>query len=469
MKILLINPANRYDARLEMVSPYIPYGLLYIASFIEEEGHEVKVYDSNLKKRDISGELRKFQPDIVGLSVMTGPCISDAIILSKAVKSFDNNLPVVWGGVHPTILPEQTLKEDFIDFIIRGEGELTFLGLLGATKQGNFSKVSGLSFKKNGRQYHNPQRRKLIDMDKLPDPSWHLIDMKKYGMTINTSRGCPFDCSFCYNKRMYGKTWRGLGAERIIKQMTILNEKYGFDKINFLEDNFTFNKKRLTDFCGIFRDTGLEISWSCESRPGYLKSETYKEMKNSGCAWMGFGVESGSPRILKLISKGITVNQILKTFKACNENGIFADAYVMCNLPTETVGDFKLTLKLLEKIKFRFCDMMIYRPYPGTELYDFCIENGLFEKPERLEQWINISDVHSTEFSIGSLPKKVMDDAISKISKKNKWNQVLTESRDHFSLLLKQLKENPKLAYRIPKTSVWFASEIMRKYKRTFK
>ena len=439
MKILLVNPNSSTDA----ASPpqvRVPYGILYPASTLENNGHEVQIVDRNTDPNGIEDVIRRFWPDLVGVSVMTGPCILDALFISRLTKRISPDTRVVWGGVHPSLFPSMSASEASVDYVVRREGDFTVVELCEAIcRGGDLREVKGISYRTGDGICHTPDRPFLSNLDELPYPAWHLIDIEKYVgnrldgrkyLSMNTSRGCPYCCAFCYNRAFNEFKWRGLSVERVVEQIHYLVSEYGIGFVEFLEDNFTVSKKRLLGICDSLIRDNVDILWYCESRVGFLERETLIKMKRSGCSGIGFGVESGSPRILKLIKKNITVDQTIQTFRLCKELEIMPDAYVMVGLPHETIDDFRMTLQLIETIPYRMCDLMVYRPYPGTELYDVCIAEGLFRPPGDLEAWAEISDLHSAKFSVGQIPEAMIRSAKRKTLARNRCNSVVGAIRD---------------------------------------
>ncbi len=436
MKILLVNPWSVTDAIHKSVplSPVVPYGLLYLAAVLEKSGHEVRILDRNADERSPEQTIREFQPEVVGLSAMTGPSLIDAVALSELAKRVDRKIKVVWGGVHPTLCPEQTLAESGVDLIVGKEGEITVVELLGALERNSdLARVKGICFKRDGRIIRTEERPVMKDINELPDPAWHLLKMEKYVLrrnydqrncfTLNTSRGCPYRCAFCYNQK-FDNNWRGLTAARVLEQLLHLKEKYGINYVNFLEDNFTVDRDRVKEICRLIIDRGMDLQWECESRIGALDRETLKLMKRAGCRLIGFGVESGSPRILKMIKKGITVEQIKQTLEDCRNTGIWTDVYFMAGFPGETMEDLGMTLRLMRKLPYKRCDFMIFRPYPGSELYRQCLAEGLFRPPENLQGWSDISDVHSARFSVGSLNEFILEGILRRNQRMNKLKNI---------------------------------------------
>lgn len=443
MKVLLINANSASDAA-SGPQVLVPYGVLYLASALERNGDAVRIVDRNADPEGIEDIISEFEPSLVGVSVMTGPCILDALQVSRLAKRINPDIQVVWGGVHPTMFPEMCLSEPSVDLVVRKEGDYAIVDIVNGLSTGSDpSKIEGISYKKDDKIYHTPERPLIQDLDALPYPAWHLLDISKYThnrldgrkyLSMNTSRGCPYRCTFCYNKMFNKRKWRGLSAEKIIEQIHYLISEYGIGFVEFLEDNFTVNHRRLEKLCDCLIEDNLDLKWYCESRVGSLGRKLLTKMKRAGCVGIGFGVESGSPRILEFIKKDITVEQTIQTFELCREIGICPDAYAMVGLPHETVDDFKMTMKLLDRIPYKMCDLMVFRPYPGTELYELCLSEGLFNPPNDLESWAEISDLHSPRYSIGQIPENLIRSAKRK-----------TQLQSRYHDAKKVLKETPFL------------------------
>jgi radical SAM superfamily enzyme YgiQ (UPF0313 family) len=430
MNVFLVYPDSPPDMTEDHKNLWVPYGVVYLAAFLRDRGYNLIICDRRCTDENFYSLLDDFKPDVVGISVMTGNTIVDAIEASITVKKFKPSIPVVWGGVHPTLLPFQTLQEDFVDVIVEKEGEETFLDLLEAFKNNSpLKRVRGIYFKEDSCVKYTGPRSFIKDLDMLPMPAWDLLgDVKKYfggrepmGISINTSRGCPFHCAYCYNTVFNkGRGWKGLSAKRVIDQIEYLVNNYNIKFINFLEDNFTVDLRRVHEICDLLIERGNPVRWECESRVG-LDKKTLKKMKIAGCEYIGFGVESGSSRILELIKKGIRLEEVIETFRFCREVGIKPMIYIMYGFPTETIADVRANLKLLKKIDYYECDTMIYRPYPGTELYDFCVDRKLFTPPQNLIDWVPLSDQHDSTNSVSSLSEDLYWKLILRNAKKNWW------------------------------------------------
>lgn len=414
MRILLVNPTTADQPGFAKYATF-PNGILYLAAVLEKHGYDVEIYDNNVDRREPKDFLAT-SPDIIGFSVLTGRSISNAITQSIEFKRILPRAKIVWGGVHPSLLPEQTIAEPYIDYVVIGEGEYTLLELVQHLERNaiKLEEIKGLAYKENSKVTVNEPRSFLKSLDELPDPAWHLVNVKKYSdSTLNTSRGCPFRCTFCYNLAFNKGNMRSFSAERIISQIEHLQHRYGVTEIKFYEDNFTANRARLREFCRLVISKNLKIRWNCESRIG-LNEEDVVIMAKSGCTWVGLGVESGSPRILAFIQKAINLEDVGKTCALLAKHRIMPIAYLMTGLPTETIEDFKMTLELLKRLDIAGYEYMIYRPYPGTPLFEYCVDNGLFTPPQKLADWANASDLFEAESNLSEVPQETINKAMSR-------------------------------------------------------
>ena len=402
--IILIQPKLGYVDSFIYKST-LPSALLSIARFVDKE-YKVKIIDQRIDKewkKHILKELNQ-NPICVATTCMTGMPIKSALEISKFVK--DNSIiPVIWGGQHPTILPEQCLKNENIDIVVRGEGEITFYQLVKALdKNKPMKNIKGTSYKKNKKIIHNPDRE-FADLNKLPSLPYHLINIKDHltkrlnvpSLYMGTSRGCPNNCGFCYNKFFNKCRWRALNAENVIKNIKHAADNLKIKNIYFYDDNFFVNTKRAEDIVeGIIKEK-FDIMWEPQGSDinyvNRLSDKSLKLLEKSRCSRLTFGVESGSKRILNLINKKISPKKTLDLNKRLKNYEIIANYNLMSGFPTETMEDLKktayLSLNLLKQNKnATISNILIYTPYPGTDLYPLALQQGIAQ-PEILEEWIN--------------------------------------------------------------------------------
>jgi anaerobic magnesium-protoporphyrin IX monomethyl ester cyclase len=389
MKTILIYPKLEF-ARTQIPTP--PYSVLFIADYLLKRNLEVDVFDLRFDSdSQVLNCISENEPEYIGLSVMTGPQIYHALKISKSIKREFNGIKIVWGGVHSTILPDQTLQSNLIDFVIRGEGEKGYYELISGKEK---SQINGLSLKKGKKIWHNPDSDllKSPEINELRIP-WDLINPKSYikngNLNIITSRGCPFKCAFCYNT-LLNNVWRGWSAEKCIEELDKTLD-FGARKINFYDDYFYANSKRIKTLFNYFKEQ--DIKWKAELRVDRIDYSVAKEAKEHGCIQMYFGAESGSQRILNILNKNIKIKDIINSAKFTKDFDIIADYSWMIGVPGETSRDIKKTISLIKKIKEINPDcefsVKILFPYPKTTIYDHAIKMG-FKPPSNLIDWAKI-------------------------------------------------------------------------------
>lgn len=387
---LLINPVSA-----RMIPAFVPHGLLYIAAYAIKCGHKIAIYDRNVEADNLEHFLDKFRPRAVGMGCLTGTAIDDAVAVSRRIRSFDHSIKIVWGGIHTTLYPDSVLKNVFVDFVVVGDGEKAFTGLLDviAGKNDSIESIDNIGYKDNLQMKYT--RRSFLNPDELPQPAWHLIKVENYlrkkfyadrVITINTSRGCPYKCSFCCVPRVHTGKWRGVSAEKIVENLRYLIENHKIDAFQVDDDEFDIDRARVLKLCELLRINRLNLKWSHFSRINIVKEEVLKTEKDSGLQLVEFGVESGSPRMLHFLNKGQTVEQITSVYGMCKKLKIRTSALFMIGLPTESMNDLMSTIRLIKSINPYISLCTIYRPYPGTELFDYCLENKLFSYDDNLEK-----------------------------------------------------------------------------------
>ncbi|APV43702.1 Radical SAM superfamily enzyme YgiQ, UPF0313 family [Dehalogenimonas formicexedens] len=412
MKILLIIPSRSYGNMPGYTK--FPDEMLSIGGMLESRGHTVRLIDSNLDKRQPT-DFVAFAPDLIGFSVATGPNIDDALFKSCEFKKLLPGVKIVWGFRHPSAYPAEVLAEPCVDYVVIGAGEITLAELAESLEKGKpeIDSIQGLAWKDGQeRTVINPPRSFLPDLDSLPDPAWHLIDIKRYSdITLNTSRGCPYKCTFCSDASFWGGDMCDLSAERIVAQMERLHQEYGVKHIYFSGERFVLNRQRLRDFCNLVIAKKWKITWNAPVSGG-LDEETVKLMARSGCASVLLEIESGSQRILSFVNKG-TVAEMEQTFWLLVKHRIIPTIFMYYGFPSETVEDFNESLNLLRRLDNPPYLYMKFVPYPETKLFDYCVEHGLVALPKTLHEWTYFPIKCANEINLSQIPQKMMDDAMS--------------------------------------------------------
>ena len=405
MKVLLIDPPwiieNKENLWSKLGSCLPSLGLAYIAAVVEKAGHDVKILDCTAERISVDmvrERLRRFDFfDYIGLTATTS-LIVNALKIAAIVRDLFPNAKIVFGGVHPSIMPDEVLSDSNVDFVIRDEGEITFKELIEGK---DISEISGLSYKdEEGNICHNPERALIKNLDEIPPPAYHLLPMTKYypavgnykripAMSIFATRGCPGRCTFCH--RSFRGVVRPRSARNIVDEIKILQKNYGIKEINFYDDTFTLFKRVVKEFCEIVLNENIDITWSCFTRVDYVDYDTLKIMKKAGCHLILFGVESADEEILKTIKKNISLEQVKKVVRMSRKIGIETRASFMLGNPGETVETMKKTIKFAIKLDPDEVQFNITTIYPGTEMYDWAKENGYLTATDWSKY--NVSDV----------------------------------------------------------------------------
>ncbi len=414
MRIILINPPSLFsDGSSSPIQGYHPpLGLLYVAAVTEKDGFDVTVYDASINKAsfdDVRNELRKGY-DVIGITAFTGS--RESVYLCASIAKEENKLAtVVLGGPHVSSLSEITLRElPFVDVVVRGEGELTFLELVQklATNE-SYQDIKGISIRdNNGVPYSNPVREVITDLGTLPWPARHLVPMDRYfkaslwhehqlrrpGTAIVTGRGCPGNCIFCSSPTMWGRRVRRRTPESIIDEIRHLHKQYGVNDIFFMDDTFTANKKWVTEFCEGLIQGGLDISWRCLGRVDTVTYDLLSIMKKAGCYHVNYGIESGSQETHKVIQKSITIEQAIKAIETTRKARLFVGADFIIGFPGETRDDMKETAALVKRLPLNNFAFNMLWLFPGTVLYKRALDEGktddmVWFKPFHMMKGIN--------------------------------------------------------------------------------
>jgi radical SAM superfamily enzyme YgiQ (UPF0313 family) len=396
-EVLLYFPGSTFIGSIGSLYP--PLSLIPIGNVLRGEGYKAKIIDARLE------DYRKTKLDdalYVGISSITGRQIKKGLEIARWVKGERPDLPVVWGGVHPSLLPEQTIEDESVDMVVRGEGERTCLELARTLENGKgLDRIRGLTYKEDRKIKSNPDRP-FLDLDtETSDTDYSLVEKYENAYRLSetfhytSSRGCPHRCDFCYNTKFCDNTWRSKSIEKIEEELKEIVERYHPKRINFLEDNFFVKKRRVEAICSAILREGYDIEWTADVRANYFDrfDRAFMEtIRRSGCQELIVGAESGSPRILEEIRKDITVDQIRDAVKKSLKEGIGVFGLFMVGFPGETIRDVELTMNLIDELtrmdeRRVKTTVSIFSPYPGTRLYDRVVRDYGFTPPESLEAW----------------------------------------------------------------------------------
>jgi len=422
MKIVLINPPVWNDIG-EIMASTPPLGLLFLAGYLEKNNYSnIKVIDADALKmtwRNLEDWLKKEQPDIVGV---TGPSFV-LPALFKVVELTKKILPrakIVTGGYGSTVEPEKVLKykNNIIDFIVMGEGEITFLELIKAIKadQKDFSKINGLAYLENNKVVFTQKRDFIMDLDSIPWPAYHFLtpglleykgmhadykEMPKPHGILFASRGCPHRCAFCSLGR---KVYRARSPKDIVDEMEFYKNNFGIKSIQVYDDELigmsSQQNQWITRICDEIISRGLnrEMTFMGQGRCSeYVNLETLKKMKQAGFVWMWWGVESGSQKILDFITKDIKVENVYRTFDLAKKASLKSMMFIMVGFPKETKVDIKLTAKIIKEVKPDEVRIHILSPYPGSKLRDYFEKHNLLETEDYYKFDSRRNVIHHTD------------------------------------------------------------------------
>ncbi|NMC06466.1 MAG: radical SAM protein [Candidatus Lokiarchaeota archaeon] len=410
MNILLVHPSSYFKTRIlnEITMPDMPLGLAYIAAVLEKANHHVKIVDLNVvkSKEELRAAITDVRYDIVGFTSTT----SNILNCFRTIQVIKKVLPwaiTVLGGWHASGVPIQTMQEcKDIDIVVKGEGEETMAMLVKAIEaHQDFSSIEGIVYRnKDGQITENKDRPLIHDLDALPFPARHLLPMEEYKKRgfntsgvyfkrdlyisgIVTSRGCTGQCVFCADHTIYKHRCRLRSPENVIAEIKHAMKHFKV-QIFFLQDaHFTQSPTRAKKICELIIKENLNIIWACSARVDTVNKELLLLMKQAGCARIGYGIESGSPKMLRIMNKHVKFKQMHDALKWTREAGIISYVYLVYGMPGETEKDIWLTRQLLMDLKPDFVNQSIAIPYHGTRLREMAIEMNLIKH----DQWKNYS------------------------------------------------------------------------------
>jgi anaerobic magnesium-protoporphyrin IX monomethyl ester cyclase len=351
-------------------------GLLYLGSYLAREGYEVEIRDfCNAGERPDYSHY-----DLVGISTDTTRHLKAMGIARQAKEA---GCTVVMGGPHPCYIDEEILASPWVDFIVHGEGEVTLLELVrimeGRGK--DWEGVQGLSFLRDGEVVRTPPRPFIRDLDSLPLPARHLVNMDHYRRTkfgerpttpVFTSRGCPAHCNFCSSSSFFGARWRSRSPDSVVEELEELQKKYGFGAVAFVDDNFTLSSERVVAISEGIIKKGLDIWWWNFSRAETIvkNEEMLKVMRRSGAKTIYIGVESANPQTLSALGKKMDLDTVIKAVELLKKHGFEIFASYILGSPRDKVKDIHETIRFAKRLDTNVAQFSILTPYPGTALYE---------------------------------------------------------------------------------------------------
>lgn len=418
IKVLFTNPpvTVKEEDYFEGMSFMPPLGLAYLAAVASAAGHEAAIVDCvgmspmkvekgqgvcrcGLGDTEILEEVRHFAPDLVGITCPYTANAPDALSVAELVKTgYSDEVPVVMGGAHASVCPEELLMSGWVDFVVVGEGEGAFIDICSSLAAGRVPlDVPGvLGRGPDGQVTSLLARERIKDLDAIPYPRRDLIPLREYfkaqeahAERINnmrrpktsmiTSRGCPENCVFCAIRCTWGRKWVGRSPLNIVGEIESLVSEYGVREIDFLDDSLSVSRARLEELCKLIIERGLDIKWTTPNGIAIwsLDEKLLLLMKKAGCYRLTFGLESGDPETIKFIRKRYTNDQAMRLIRYSNRIGLWTIGTFILGFPYETREQMQNTIEFAMKCGVDLAVFYCATPFPGTDLYQVCLDEGI--------------------------------------------------------------------------------------------
>ena len=420
-RILLMSPPAFTRRVVRDINPLPPMGLGYLASVAERLGVQVKILDClmhgwkheedvsanlvrvGLSDKDIQERIIQFKPDIIGINCQFSRQYKIYHQMFSLIKKIDKRIIVIAGGPHATVCPEEVLGDENCDILLLGEAEESFHELIMAfQKDTEIITIDGLGYKIDGKPKINPKLGFIKNLDSIPFPAYHLMELDKYfGLDashgtrhkkrfcpIITSRGCPAKCTFCSAHQVWGNKYRMRSVENVLEEMRLLKDKYGVEEIMFEDDNVTADAKRAKFLFTRMIEEGFNFVWDTPNGVGVwsMDEEMIDLIKKSGCIKLNFPVESGSQHVLKdIIKKPLNLEKVKGLVRYCKKIGLDCGMFLVMGMPGEKLSDMWESFRFAVKCGCFSPHISVATPYPGTQLYENCLKNGYFSKPFSLD------------------------------------------------------------------------------------
>lgn len=389
MKILLVFPGHTQS------TPTLPFSVLVLASYLRPRNIAVDLLDTRVasfKTVNYNDYL------LIGVSAKSGEQLSSAVEVCRWIRD-NSRTPIVFGGPHATFFPTQTCESPLVDYVVKGEGEETLCELICALKTGgDMGEINGLVYKRDGKVHVNPERP-FMNMEELAIPAYDLVDLNLYQdrfryFTIETSRGCPYRCTFCYVHDFHHRRWRTKSIPQSISEIKQVHDQYGIEKFFICDDNFFVKKERVLAFLQGVLDAGLRIEIFTQARADYFAGYTDPELEliaKAGVKFVAMGAESGSQRMLNEIKKDITTADILQSARNCIRFNMIPVYSFVLGIPGEEESDLIETIDMYFELKaisprVEINGFYIFTPYPGTPVFHEAIKRG-YKPCATLEEW----------------------------------------------------------------------------------
>lgn len=427
--LLFVPPAYTSEKRID-INPLPPLGLGYLGSVLENNNIEVKIVDCllegwhnrskmtediiriGLSFEQIEDIIRSYGPDIVGVNNLFTKQRENAHKIYAIAKKIDENIITIAGGAHPTAMPEMVLSDQKLDYVVLGEGEESIIELIRTVEnKSDFSVLDGIGYRENGNIRILPKTKFIENLDSIPFPARHLLNMEKYfGLKashgerrherfspIITSRGCAAKCTFCTAYKVWGRQFRTRSPENVIAEMRHIKEKYGIEEIMFEDDNVTLNPKRAEIIFDKMIEENIDIKWDTPNGVAAwtLSENLIYKMKKSGCYQINFALESGNQYVLdNIIKKPLNLEKVKPLVKYAKKIGLDASIFLVIGMPGETEKQMWDSFHMAADLDIYRPHISVATPYPGSELYEMCKDKGY------LKDDFSLDDLYIRSFPI---------------------------------------------------------------------
>ena len=379
-----------------------PLGILAVSTPLLRAGYQVRIIDSTITPRFQKRILEELRDAMcLAVSLVTGPMIRETVQVARETKRLYPDLPVILGGWHPSLLPDQTLAAEYVDIVIRGQGEDALLQVIRHLEDGaSLRGIEGVGYKENGRLVFNPPRA-LKQLREMPAKAYHLADFDAYERVCGrrwamyiSSLACPYSCAYCTNEGVYGRMWNGLDAEQVVEETTDLVSRYGLELLWVVDDNFLVDRERALAIAEGLVRRGVGFDWSIQSSTNLvtrLAVEELKLLRRAGLSQICHGAESASPTVLKLMNKEFQkIETIYAAAERCIQAGIRPSFNIIFGFPGEGERERRETIRFIMDVCRRYPGAEfwtnIFTPYPGAPIMERAADLGI-EPPKTFEGW----------------------------------------------------------------------------------
>lgn len=388
-------------------------GLLSLATYLKQNGHTVQVYDRPVEGGNVRTRLKDFAPELVGISSLGGRSFEDAMAVSKIVKK--NNIPVVWGGPMPSLVPDIVLSNGVVDYVVMGDGEITLLALINSVlNKTSLREIDGLAFIEDGKPVIN-RCREVTDLSTMPIIDFSFVDPKKYYFSnkncermlhVYLSKGCTGKCTYCYSPGYSKCVWHPRPSEHFLSEIRYLVENFDMDGVYFVDNMLSPNEEYLVSLCNTLIESNLDIFWSCDMRVDLCTKEGLEKMYDAGCRWIFFGIESGSDERQKAIRKGLNLKKSIDIINYCHEIGITTTTSFVIGFPDETEEEIKKTIRFMQDLNSDVKIPALYGPFPESEMYHDLVKSKRLEVPQTYQEWKKLASIDTVGMNFSKVPTK---------------------------------------------------------------